>query len=108
MAALLGEENGVTILNDVVLNQVMVRFTSVDGRDADACTREVIRRVQDDGTCWLGGTTWQGAAAMRISVSHWATTEDDIARSAAAILRCARAAGGGDAARPGDLERRRA
>lgn len=98
MAELLRSADGVTVLNDVVLNQVLVRFTPADGGDADACTRDVIRRVQDDGTCWLGGTTWHGAAAMRISVSHWATTEDDITRSAAAILRCARAAG---------LERRR-
>jgi glutamate/tyrosine decarboxylase-like PLP-dependent enzyme len=87
MAALLRAAEGVTILNDVVLNQVLVRFTPAGGGDADACTRDVIRRVQDDGTCWLGG------AAMRISVSHWATSEDDITRSAAAILRCARAAG---------------
>ena len=93
MAALLRAAEGVTILNDVVLNQVLVRFTPAGGGDADACTRDVIRRVQDDGTCWLGGTTWHGAAAMRISVSHWATSEDDITRSAAAILRCARAAG---------------
>jgi glutamate/tyrosine decarboxylase-like PLP-dependent enzyme len=92
MASLLAAGPGVTILNDVVLNQVLVRFTPADGGDADALTREVIRRVQADGTCWLGGTTWNDAAAMRVSVSHWATSADDIARSAAAILRCASAA----------------
>jgi glutamate/tyrosine decarboxylase-like PLP-dependent enzyme len=92
MATLLAEGAGVTILNDVVLNQVLVRFTPADGGDADAFTREVIRRVQAEGTCWLGGTTWNDAAAMRVSISHWATSADDVARSAAAILRCAGAA----------------
>jgi len=83
-AELLGSEPGVEILNDVVLNQVLVRFDADDG-----ATREVVRRVQDDGTCWLSGTTWQGVAAMRISVSNWRTTDDDVERSAAAILRLA-------------------
>jgi glutamate/tyrosine decarboxylase-like PLP-dependent enzyme len=82
---------GVTILNDVVLNQVLVRFEAPDGdgRDPDAFTREVIAAVQADGTCWLGGTTWHGMAAMRISVSNWSTTESDADLSVAAILRCA-------------------
>jgi len=83
-AELLGGEPGVEILNDVVLNQVLVRFDA-----DDAATREVVSRVQDDGTCWLSGTTWQGVAAMRISVSNWRTTEDDVERSAEAILRLA-------------------
>jgi glutamate/tyrosine decarboxylase-like PLP-dependent enzyme len=91
MADRLAAADGVTILNAVELNQVLVRFTPAAGGDADACTRAVIRRVQEEGTCWLGGTTWNGAAAMRISVSHWATSEEDVERSAAAILRCARA-----------------
>jgi hypothetical protein len=64
-----------------VLNQVLVRFG-----DDDETTREVVRRVQEDGTCWLGGTEWQGRAAMRISVSSFRTTEDDVERSVAAIL----------------------
>jgi hypothetical protein len=64
-----------------VLNQVLVRFTD------DELTRAVIAGVQDEGTCWLGGTTWHGMAAMRIAVSNWSTTEDDIDRSADAILR---------------------
>jgi glutamate/tyrosine decarboxylase-like PLP-dependent enzyme len=75
----------VEVLNEVVLNQVLVRFG-----DDDATTRAVVAAVQRDGTCWLGGTTWQGRAAMRISVSNWSTTEDDIDRSVEAILRCAR------------------
>jgi len=75
----------VRILNDVVLNQVLVRFES-PGCDADALTRAVIARVQDEGTCWLGGTTWHGMAAMRVAVSNWSTTADDIDRSAVAIL----------------------
>jgi glutamate/tyrosine decarboxylase-like PLP-dependent enzyme len=79
---------GVTILNDVVLNQVLVRFDPPDGGDADAFTRAVIAAVQADGTCWLGGTTWQGMAAMRISVSNWSTTEADADLSVEAILRC--------------------
>ena len=81
----LGAEDGVEVLNDVVLNQVLVRFA-----DDDEVTREVIHAVQQDGTCWLGGTTWQDRAAMRISVSNWRTTEDDVDRSADAILRLAR------------------
>jgi glutamate/tyrosine decarboxylase-like PLP-dependent enzyme len=79
----LGAEPGLEILNDVVLNQVLVRFGD------DERTRAVIEGVQQDGTCWLGGTVWQGRAAMRISVSSWRTTEADVDRSIAAILRAA-------------------
>jgi glutamate/tyrosine decarboxylase-like PLP-dependent enzyme len=91
----LGAEPGVEILNDVVLNQVLVRFHAAGETDpaaADELTREVIRRVQEDGTCWLGGTQWRGAAAMRISVSNWSTTEADVDLSVEAILRCLRGA----------------
>ena len=63
-----------------------------DGGAIDAFTKDVITRVQADGTCWLGGTIWHGMSAMRISVSSWATTEADVELSAAAILRCAREA----------------
>jgi glutamate/tyrosine decarboxylase-like PLP-dependent enzyme len=87
---------GVTILNDVVLNQVLVRFAPPNGGDAaaiDDFTRRVIAAVQADGTCWLGGTTWHGVAAMRISVSNWSTTEADADLSVEAILRCAREVG---------------
>jgi len=70
---------------------VLVRFEGgeddADGSAGDARTKAVIDGVQRDGTCWLGGTVWQGRAAMRVSVSGWRTTEDDIERSAAAILR---------------------
>ena len=90
MAEHLVEGPGVTILNDVVLNQVLVRFSDSAGNPSDEFTDEVIRRVVEDGTCWLGGTTWHGVRAMRISVSNWSTTEADIDMSAAAILRCAR------------------
>jgi glutamate/tyrosine decarboxylase-like PLP-dependent enzyme len=74
---------GHRVLNDVVLNQVLVSFGSAER------TREVIDRVQRDGTCWCGGTVWQGHTAMRISVSSWATTETDVERSLAAILSAA-------------------
>jgi len=78
----------VEVLNDVILNQVLVRFLAADG-DHDAHTRRVIERVQRDGTCWMSGTTWQGQAAMRISVSNWSTDQADVDRAVAAILRCA-------------------
>ncbi len=84
MAARLSEAEGVRILNDVVLNQVLVQFEN------DNTTRDVIAKVQAEGTCWAGGAVWQGRQAMRISVSNWSTTEDDIDRSAAAILECFR------------------
>ncbi|HEY5858619.1 MAG TPA: aminotransferase class V-fold PLP-dependent enzyme [Aldersonia sp.] len=78
-AALLGDVPGLELLNDVVLNQVLVRFGD------DTVTDAVIAAVQADGTCWLGGTVWQGRRAMRISVSNWSTTDEDVVRSAAAI-----------------------
>jgi glutamate/tyrosine decarboxylase-like PLP-dependent enzyme len=71
---------GHRILNEVVLNQVLVSFG-----DADR-TRRVIAAIQDEGTCWCGGTTWKGHAAMRVSVSSWATTEKDVERSLASML----------------------
>jgi glutamate/tyrosine decarboxylase-like PLP-dependent enzyme len=74
---------GHEILNDVVLNQVLVSF------GADDRTRGIISAVQRDGACWCGGTTWHGRAAMRISVSSWATTDEDVERSLSAILRLA-------------------
>ena len=85
----LAAADDVEVLNQVVLNQVLVRFRGGDGDD-DAHTHRVIERVQHDGTCWMSGTTWQGGAAMRISVSNWSTDEADVDRSVAAILRCAR------------------
>jgi len=75
---------GFPVLNDVVLNQVLVSFGSPDE------TRRVIAEIQADGTCWCGGTLWQGQSAMRISVSCWATTDQDVERSVAAMIRIAR------------------
>jgi glutamate/tyrosine decarboxylase-like PLP-dependent enzyme len=83
-AARLGAEEGIDVLNDVVLNQVLVRFG-----DDDGLTRAVVDGVQRDGTCWLSGTTWHDLAAMRISVSNWRTTAEDVDRSVEAILRVA-------------------
>ena len=81
-------EAGHEILNDVVLNQVLVAFGD------EVTTTEVIRGVQHEGTCWCGATIWAGRTAMRISVSSWATTDDDVERSLAAILRVAEEARG--------------
>jgi glutamate/tyrosine decarboxylase-like PLP-dependent enzyme len=80
MAALLSAAQGIRILNEVVLNQVLVRFG-----DDDGLTRAVIEAVQKEGTCWLSGTTWHGVAAMRISISNWSTSLVDIETSSAAI-----------------------
>lgn len=95
MADRLVAADGVNILNDVVLNQALVRFDPPSGEDDGTFTREVTRRVQNDGTCWLSGTTWHGTAAMRVSVTNWSTTEADADRSVEAILRCAREAARG-------------
>jgi glutamate/tyrosine decarboxylase-like PLP-dependent enzyme len=73
-----------TVHNDVVINQVVVSFGTPEN------TLEVIRQVQADGTTWAGGTSWQGHTAMRLSISSWATTDEDIQRSAEAIVRIAR------------------
>ena len=80
MASRLGEIPGAQILNEVVLNQVLVRFPG--GDDAN---RAAVAAIQRDGTCWLGGTEWQGRAALRLSFSNWATSDADVDRSAAAI-----------------------
>ncbi|TFV54576.1 aspartate aminotransferase family protein [Mycobacterium sp. PS03-16] len=84
MADLLGAIPGAAVLNDVVLNQVLVALPG--GDDAN---RAAIAAVQSDGTCWIGGTTWRGAHVIRVSVSNWATTDEDIDRSAAAIAAAA-------------------
>lgn len=76
---------GYEILNDVVLNQVLVSFGDA------ARTEQVIAGIQADGTCWCGGTVWRGRTAMRISVSSWATTDNDVERSLEAMLRVAAA-----------------
>jgi glutamate/tyrosine decarboxylase-like PLP-dependent enzyme len=74
---------GYEILNEVVLNQVLVSFGEPEK------TRRIISAIQEDGTCWMGGTEWQGHTAMRISVSSWATTDEDVQLSLDAILRIA-------------------
>ena len=74
MASLL-REGGLEVLNEVVLNQVLV-----------AATPEHLARIQANGTCWLGGTAWRGRHALRVSFSNWSTSEDDVRRSAPAIL----------------------
>jgi len=84
MASLLAEEPGVEVLNDVVLNQVLLRVA-----DPDA----VIARVQEEGTCWLSGSTFKGQAVVRVSVVGWQTTAADVDRSAAAIVAAVRASG---------------
>jgi hypothetical protein len=74
------------VLNDVVLNQVLARLPG--GDDAN---RAAVAAIQHDGTCWLGGTTWNGEYVLRVSFSNWATTDEDVDRSAAAIAAAVRA-----------------
>jgi glutamate/tyrosine decarboxylase-like PLP-dependent enzyme len=76
---------GAEIVNEVVLNQVLVSFGD------DSLTDRIVEEVQREGTCWLGATTWHGRRLVRVSVSNWSTTEDDIDRSVSAILRVAAA-----------------
>ncbi len=83
------ESAGYRILNEVVLNQVLVSFGEAD------TTRRIIAAIQRDGTCWCGGTVWQGQTAMRISVSSWATREEDVERSLEAMIRIAAEQRGG-------------
>ena len=83
MESRLRGQQGVEVLNDVVLNQVLFRFRDAQGSNI---TPDVIGRVQKGGVCWAGGTTWRGEPAMRISVSNWSTAERDIDMSAEAIL----------------------
>jgi aromatic-L-amino-acid decarboxylase len=90
MAAQL-REAGLEVLNDVVLNQVLVRAAT------DEATLALVDAVQQDGTCWCGATTWQHRPAIRISVSSWATSKDDITSSAHAIIAAYQQAGKGKA-----------
>jgi len=87
VASKLAAAPGARVLNDVVLNQVLVSFEAPPGADPDEYTRSIVRRIQREGTCWIGTTRWEGREAVRISVSGWSTTEADIDRSADAILR---------------------
>jgi glutamate/tyrosine decarboxylase-like PLP-dependent enzyme len=75
---------GFEVLNDVVLNQVLVSFGD------EQTTQKVIRGIQQEGTCWCGGTTWQGHVAMRVSISSWLTEEEDVDRSLNVMVRVAR------------------
>lgn len=75
---------GFEVLNDVVLNQVLVSFGTPEQ------TQATMAAIQQEGTCWCAGTVWQGRTAMRISVSNWSTTDEDVERSIDAIIRCAR------------------
>jgi glutamate/tyrosine decarboxylase-like PLP-dependent enzyme len=77
---------GADVVNDVVLNQVLVRFGTDDR------TRRAVEAVQRSGECWMGGTTWHGMALMRISVSNWSATDTDVDRSVRAVLEAARGA----------------
>ena len=86
MAARLATIPGAHILNDVVLNQVLLALPG-----GDDVNRAAVAAIQHDGTCWLGGTTWKGRYVLRVSVSNWATTDDDIDRSADAIVAAAHA-----------------
>jgi glutamate/tyrosine decarboxylase-like PLP-dependent enzyme len=80
-AEILGADPRAEVLNDVVFNQVLVRFG-----DSDAAVEAVTAGIQQEGTCWASATEWRGRRALRISVSNWATTADDVERSAAAML----------------------
>jgi glutamate/tyrosine decarboxylase-like PLP-dependent enzyme len=77
------EKAGFRILNKVTLNQVLVSFGEPE------LTNRIIKKIQDDGTCWCGGTVWKGMTAMRVSVSSWMTTEEDIKKCTAAIIKIA-------------------
>jgi glutamate/tyrosine decarboxylase-like PLP-dependent enzyme len=82
--------SGIEVMNEIVLNQVLVRFRDPRGNDDDGHTRAVISRVQAEGTCFMSGTVFQGRAAMRISVSNWSTDETDVDRSIESLLRAHR------------------
>jgi glutamate/tyrosine decarboxylase-like PLP-dependent enzyme len=84
MAMQLADIPGAQVLNDVVLNQVLVRLLGGDGAN-----RAAVAAIQRNGTCWLGGTTWNGEYVVRVSISNWATTDADVDRSAAAIAAAA-------------------
>ena len=79
LAAGLDEIEGVTVLNDVVFTQVCATFGS------DERTQEVVRRMLEDGTAWMTGSTWHDQSVLRISVSNWSTNEKDVERSLDAV-----------------------
>ncbi|MFJ3913553.1 pyridoxal phosphate-dependent decarboxylase family protein [Streptomyces vinaceus] len=73
--------DGARLVNDVVFTQVCAEFGS------DERTERVLARLLADGTAWISGSTWRGRRVMRISVSNWSTTDEDVARTLAAIRR---------------------
>ena len=81
LAAALSEVEGIEIVNDVVLNQVLVRVGDAD------LTDRLERAIQDDGTCWMGATTWRGERLLRIAVSNWSTTQADVDLVAETVAR---------------------
>lgn len=102
-ADLLAAEPGIRIMNEVAINQVIANFGEGDAETRKADTEAVIARVQQDGTCFVGGASWHGDWVMRISVISAATTEQDVERSARAIAgawRAVRAAREGAGAAP--------
>ena len=95
MASELDADPALELINDVVINQVLV---GIETDDPERVTADAVERIQRDGTCWLAGTTWRGRPAIRVSISNWLTSTDDVRRSAAAIrgaVREARADAGG-------------
>lgn len=86
-AAGLGALAGAEVVNDVMLNQVLVRVGD------PAFTDALVAELQREGTCWMGATTWRGERLLRVSVSNWTTTDDDVDRSVAAVARCIDAVG---------------
>jgi len=86
MAEALDAAPGMRVINDVVLNQVLVRL------DDPSATADALAAIQTDGTCWVGGTIWNGEPAIRVSISNWSTTADDVASSAAVIASSVRSA----------------
>ena len=76
-------ESGAEVLNEVVLNQVLFRY------DTDERTQEILRRVQESGEAWMSGSVWEGRQAIRLSVSNWQTSDEDVDRTLAAFRRAA-------------------
>ena len=87
MAERLRQETGIAVLNAVTLNQIIVRFVTDQAPSVDdAMTKQVISHVQTDGVCFVDGARWRDRWVMRISIISWPTTQDDVDRSAQAII----------------------
>jgi glutamate/tyrosine decarboxylase-like PLP-dependent enzyme len=85
-AGMLAEGEGMQVLNEVVINQVVVAFDPPPGETPAHFRDRVVAALHADGTCWAGATTWKDTPAVRVSVSNWRTTAQDIDRSAHALL----------------------